>query len=168
MRKNRKRTPVLERLFKKVHIPVNKDGTNSKKQCWEWQGVVNNAGYGLIRVDEEVGMATVHRVVMVEHNKKMNYGDKVEVLHNCGNKNCVNPDHLICGDIRDRRALQIKYNNINNETFFNKEFMNPVCKHCGESTYLPHFKRLHRLCEDNAKHKYILDTLAGKLHGSDK
>jgi len=159
----RKRKPILERLYKRTNIPLNKDGTYSKKQCWEWHGVTNNAGYGMMKVSAEYGMATVHRISMVEHNKTMQYGDKVEVLHTCGNKSCVNPDHLMIGDIKDRVRLQIKYNNVNNKTFFDKKFMWPVCEHCGGTNYRPHFKRLHSLCEYNAKHKYTIDKITGKL-----
>lgn len=159
----RKRKPILERLYSRTNIPLNKDGTQSKKQCWEWHGVTNNAGYGMMKVDAERGMATVHRISMIEHTKSMNYGDKVEVLHTCGNKSCVNPDHLMIGNIKDRAKLQVKYKNYNTQTFFNKQLMWPVCEHCGGTNYRPHFKRLHSLCEYNAKHKYITDTITGKI-----
>lgn len=152
---------VLERLMRRSKIPINKDGSKSKTQCWLWTGPVNNAGYGMMKVSRELNMATVHRIMMVEYHQNINYGDKVEVLHQCGNKLCVNPHHLSCGSIKDRQVLQRKYKAYN-KNFHDKVYMNPVCKHCGQSTYLPHFKRIHSICEHNAKYKYIAQSLAGK------
>lgn len=145
--------PVLDRLFRKTNVPLNKDGTPSKRQCWNWIGVTNNAGYGMLRVSSEVHMATVHRISYIEHTKQINYGDKVQVLHLCGNRLCVNPNHLKLGNTKDRAALQRKYGSYNRITFYDKQKMWPVCEHCGKTEYLPHFKRLHSMCEHNKKHK---------------
>lgn len=159
--KVRKKKPVLERLLKRVDVPLNKDGSKSKNKCWIWKGVTNNAGYGMLRVSNEIHMATAHRIMYIETYKTVNYGDKIEILHKCGERLCVNPDHLVCGTIKDRHALQRKYDAFN-PMFRNKKLMWPVCEHCGETTYMPHFKRLHRLCEHNAKTKYITDQILRK------
>lgn len=156
----RRKESVLERLLRRSHIPTNKDGTNSKSKCWTWTGPTNNAGYGMMKVSAEQNMVTVHRISMIEHDLGIDYGDSTQVLHECGNKLCVNPHHLKLGTVKDRVALQRKYEAWN-PMFKDKKLMNPVCEHCGTSTYLPWFKRKHALCEHNAKYKYITHQLNG-------
>lgn len=157
----RKSIPVLQRLIAKTTIPINKDGTNSKNKCWNWRGPINNAGYGMIKVSAEINMVTVHRVMMIEHCKSINYGDKQFVLHKCGNKLCVNPDHLKLGNINDRLALQRKYKAYN-KMFGDPSKMYLTCQHCGKTDYLPHYKRKHSLCNHLAQHKYIAQSISGK------
>ena len=150
----RKTKPVLTRLFAKTNIPINDQGENDTQQCWLWRGATNNAGYGMMRVTNELNMILTHRVSFIETFKTIKYNSTKEVLHMCGNKLCVNPHHLKSGNHKDRHALIKQYDRYNYTTFTDKEFMNPVCEHCGESTYRPHFKRKHSLCNYYAKHKY--------------
>ena len=150
---------VLQRLMRRSNIPQNKDGSNSKTKCWTWTGPTNNAGYGMMKVSKELNMVTVHRIMMIEHHKTIDYGDKVQVLHNCGNKLCVNPDHLKLGNDDDRAALQRKYKAYN-KNFHNPDYMWRTCEHCNGVDYLPHFKRKHSLCEHYAKHKYIRASIS--------
>lgn len=159
----RKKRPIFDRILDRVkHMPLTKNGEYDYSKCWVWEGVTNNAGYGMIKVGHSnINMATAHRVMMIEHNKTMNYGDKTEVLHKCGNRKCVNPKHLIMGDITDRRKLQIKYKQYNG-MFTNKKRMWPICEYCGERSYLPWFKKQHSLCAYNAQHKYICETITAK------
>lgn len=160
---NKKPKTVLDRLFNKTKIPLNDDGTQDFTKCWNWNGGKNNSGYGMMRVPDQLNMILVHRVIMVEYHKSMRYNDKSEVLHECGNIRCVNPKHLIKGTMKDRHALQRKYQAYNKETFFNKDKMYITCEHCGETDYLPHFKRLHRLCNHLAKHKYTTQSISTKI-----
>lgn len=143
---------VLERMQNRIDIPKNKDGTNSKSKCWNWIGPTNNAGYGMIKISAKHGMGTVHRAMYIETYKTVGYKDKVQILHKCGNKLCVNPDHLFVGNYTDRGNLQRKYKAYN-KNFHNKKYMYPVCEHCGGTNYLPHFKRLHSLCASKNQHK---------------
>lgn len=125
--------------------------TKNEKDCWEWTGPKNNAGYGLMNTcRKDLKMATVHRIMMVEHVKSINYTDRVEVLHLCGNKLCVNPDHLKLGNVKDRHKLQKKHNAYN-MMFKDSDYMWVHCEHCNTKTYRPHFERLHSNCK--AKHK---------------
>jgi hypothetical protein len=160
---NKKLTTVLDRLYNKTIIPYNQDGTKDYSKCWDWNGGTNSSGYGMMRVPDQLNMVLVHRVMMVEYNKNMRYNDRCEVLHECGNKNCVNPKHLVKGNIKDRHALQRKYKAYNRQTFFDKKKMYITCEHCGKTEYLPHFKRLHRLCNALSKHKYISQSISTKL-----
>jgi len=161
--KPRKKEPILQRLMRRSNIPLNKNGTNSKSQCWIWTGPTNNAGYGMMKVNAELNMATVHRIMMVEHYGTITYGDKTQVLHECGNKLCINPDHLKLGTIKDRADLQRKYKAYN-KNFHNPEYMWRTCEHCNGVDYLPHFKRKHALCDYNATHKYIANQIHGNLN----
>jgi hypothetical protein len=149
---------ILERLMRRSNIPKNKDGSNSKSKCWTWSGPVNNAGYGMMKVNSELNMATVHRIMMIEYHGHINYGDKVEVLHQCGNKLCVNPSHLSCGTIVERGKLQKKYKAYN-KNFHDPNYMWRTCTHCGGIDYLPHFKRKHSVCNYLAQHKYTTQPI---------
>jgi hypothetical protein len=161
--KPRKKRPIFDRIVDRVkNMPLTKNGNYDYKQCWIWEGITNNAGYGMIKVGHSnINMATAHRVMHIEVNKAINYGDKVEVLHNCGNKECVNPKHLVTGNVKDRARLMKKHRTYNS-LFSDKTRMWPVCEHCGEKSYLPWFKKQHSLCQYNAKTKYICESITGK------
>lgn len=157
---NKSKHTTIERVLRKTNVPKNKDGSSSKTQCWEYKGAINNAGYGMLRGGHGI-MATVHRIMYIEHYKTIDYSSLKYVLHKCGNKLCVNPDHLMLGDVKDRAELQRKYKAYN-KNFSNPDYMWVTCKHCGNTDYLPHFKRRHSLCDYNAKHKYITQSISGK------
>jgi hypothetical protein len=132
--------PVIERLFAKSYIPSTPEGTNDYEQCWLWKGGINNAGYGLIRINKEEGMALVTRVVKHHHSGvTMNQ----EVHHTCGNKLCVNPNHLIIGNSKTRQQVR--------PTGYDHWLMRgePVvktCDVCGITTHRLWFTRKHNNC----------------------
>ena len=74
-----------ERFWKKV---VKTDS------CWEWIGG-KSVGYGMILAYGRVRLA--HRVSL-ELNEGRRPPDDLLVLHSCGNRSCVRPDHLYIGD----------------------------------------------------------------------
>ncbi len=61
--------------------------------CWEWQGAVNNAGYGVLRRKRKNLLA--HRVAFQFY---FGYDPAPFRLHKCDNPRCVRPDHLAPGD----------------------------------------------------------------------
>ena len=145
MKTGRKPKPIIDRLLSYTLVPTIK-GKKDYNSCWIWNGLKNNAGYGMMKVNTQYNMRTVHRIMMVENNQLCKYTDKVEVLHSCGNKLCVNPTHLILGDLEKRVELQRKYNHWN-PYFTRKDKMYITCEVCDKTSYLPHFNRQHANCK---------------------
>lgn len=83
----RKRIPLIERFFKFV-------GQKSYDECWNWTGVINPAGYGMlsigVRADND---EPAHRVSWVLFNGKL-IPDGLVIDHLCRNRKCCNPTHL--------------------------------------------------------------------------
>jgi hypothetical protein len=68
--------------------------------CWFWRGQVSNSGYGrvmLLNEGGEVEMMSAHYASYklfkgpLQNNKK--------VIQSCGNRLCVNPEHLCLENI---------------------------------------------------------------------
>lgn len=60
--------------------------------CWEWTGYVGNKGYGLLPVPGTRSSTTAHRMsyeIYVGEIPPLHH-----VHHACGNRLCVNPNHL--------------------------------------------------------------------------
>jgi len=144
-KRDRKRTPVYERLMKRTIIPIDKN------DCWIWTGPVNNAGFGMIKEDLDIDnkMVTVHRVAARQKGLNM----KKEINHTCLNKRCVNPNHLIEGSAKQRHTRIVEKHGVN----FNQP-KDPIlkCPHCKGSSHVTWFSRKHANCypgmfEDYAK-----------------
>lgn len=142
--KNKRQTiSAYDRVMRRTYIPTNKD------ECWLWCGPVNNAGYGMIRGDYGIPkMATVHRVVAKHHGLDI---DKYEAQHICLTKHCVNPKHLVEGNVKDRTRRIIKKHG----RWFSKP-KNPymTCEHCGKTTHVVWFGRMHKYCYPGMMSKY--------------
>jgi hypothetical protein len=142
-RRPKKRTPVYDRVMRRTIIPLDKN------KCWLWTGPVNNAGYGLIKEDPDIGdvMVTVHKVSARHKGLDITR----EINHTCTTKNCVNPDHLVYGSPLDRRhRLEKKYG---------KNFNKPkepykICEWCGGSAHVVWFGRKHGGCYPGMMDKY--------------
>ena len=59
-------------------------------ECWLWSGNMTKDGYGRVKINGKTHLA--HRL-----SYALNVGELVDRLvihHKCGNKACVNPNHL--------------------------------------------------------------------------
>lgn len=65
-------------------------------KCWEWQGTLRS-GYGRLKISGK--HISCHRLSWQIHNGAIPPG--MHVLHNCFNKQCVNPNHLRLGSHKE-------------------------------------------------------------------
>lgn len=77
------------------------------KSCWEWQGALNNTGYGTVAWGGHV--YTAHRVaawlsgLVIHPSKPTHATEPTHVLHKCDNRKCCNPEHFFLGTYRDNQ-----------------------------------------------------------------
>lgn len=71
-------------------IQINKD-----TECWEWIRQLSNAGFGRIKMKDDAG------VVYIESASRASYmafcgeiSRDTVVRRTCGNRLCINPEHL--------------------------------------------------------------------------
>lgn len=71
--------------------------------CWPWLGELNEFGYGVFHPGKSLDMGRgAHRFAYTA--VKGDIPDGLMVRHLCGNKPCVNPDHLEVGTMKDNAA----------------------------------------------------------------
>lgn len=148
-RKRPRNRSLLERLIDLTEV-------NGINDCWPFQGGKNNIGYGMMR--DETKMRTAHRVSYEEHNNKPIPLNQ-QVLHTCGNRECVNPNHLKLGtrqDVTDdivARGNAMFWGSVPGQpggSRLGKKNPRMICPHCNRDIATNVFKRYH---DDNCKHK---------------
>lgn len=74
--------------------------------CWEWQGRLHAVGYGAVGLKKIGGGSYAHRAMVESVIGPI--PPKMQVMHSCDNRKCINPAHLSWGthleNIRDMQA----------------------------------------------------------------
>lgn len=85
------------KVIEKFYSSIEKDLVS---YCWNWIGFTDKSGLPIIRIGtafKNLKEYSCRRISLQLHNKELT--DTKHVLPYCGNKLCVNPDHLVCGDV---------------------------------------------------------------------
>lgn len=88
--------------------------------CWVWQRAVNSSGYGHLYVDGEHKYAHIHYYEQA-NGVECDSGRTLfatQVHHKCGNKRCVNPEHLEAANTeahrREHGIIRLTASNVEN------------------------------------------------------
>lgn len=79
-----------ERFFKRT--------TPDQNGCLNWTGTISKQGYPMFYTEHDKS-TFAHRAIYEDYHGRIR-GD-LRIIKTCGNKICVNPDHLELGDCRD-------------------------------------------------------------------
>jgi hypothetical protein len=74
------------------------------KTCWLWTGYVNPDGYAIMKVGNPRHPQNAHRVSWIIHFGEPS--EKVKISQKCGNRICVNPEHLQTGQIKEHQTFE--------------------------------------------------------------
>lgn len=118
-----------------------------ESECWEWQGYINDSGYGIFAINRGDRLRA-HRVSYSVFKNTPNI--KMIIDHICRNRKCVNPDHL--------REVTPQINQIENSA--SKAFFHSIKDSCPKGhKYDPTNKydgRRCRECGREANKRYAL------------
>lgn len=91
---------LRERLT--AHVDKTTNGTN----CWNWHGQIANSGQGRIKIRDSYGdlyMESAPRASYMAFVGEIPAGH--DVIQTCGNRLCINPEHLQVFDPNNRLRL---------------------------------------------------------------
>lgn len=87
------RIPPIERIKSRIEIDEN--------GCWNYTGQLDRCGYGKFKIGgRSLG---AHKVSYILHNGDFDQS-KYEMMHECHNRKCVNPDHIKAGTHKENMA----------------------------------------------------------------
>lgn len=68
--------------------------------CWLWYGTCE-VGYGVMHIPTMRGLRLKAHIFIYMLTHHLTDKPKLMILHRCGVRQCVNPDHLYAGNARD-------------------------------------------------------------------
>lgn len=91
--------PVQEKLQEQIRHSSIRDPESG---CWIWNRQISNSGYGRITVagNRSTFTESAHRISYLAFVGPLKHDDIVQ--HTCGNRLCVNPDHLVLAEREHR------------------------------------------------------------------
>lgn len=138
---NRYRNPT-DRIINKI-LP-NGD-------CWQWQGIISDKGYGLINVNQQKRKA--HRYAYTYFVEEIPEGLTID--HLCRNRACVNPDHLetVTHEENIRRGVPYRllrrtHCTLGHELTIDNIYRDRGTRHCKtcKKQYMKEYYRKKKLC----------------------
>lgn len=90
-----------QRLRERLTAHVDK--TDNGAGCWNWHGQIANSGQGRIKIRDQYGdlyMESAPRASYMAFVEEIPPGH--EVIQTCGNRLCINPEHLLLFDPNNR------------------------------------------------------------------
>jgi len=97
-----------------------------ENDCWIWQNSLNESGYGksCLNGDQEAAHRVSYKIFKGKIEKKL------QVLHKCDVRSCINPDHLYLGTQKDniRDMDERGRRNRNRKSKYSMK----ICKKCSE------------------------------------
>ena len=95
--------PPERRFSRKV------DASAGPEACWPWTGGLTTKGYGQFRIDRKVVKAHRYAVcVELKVTPEQLSRANVDIHHECENKLCCNPDHLLMIDSNSHARLHAR------------------------------------------------------------